>query len=77
MVTKLFEDDGWLLLDRRNISPPKKRKSPRRDAFQACRPEMGFLTPAFSLQLCPDFMEFDLLPGNHKAICTRTRVYGC
>lgn len=33
MVTKLFEDDGWLLLDRRNISPPKKRKSPRRLAF--------------------------------------------
>ena len=48
-----------------------------RDAFQACRPEMRFLTPVFSLQLCPDFMESDLLPGNHKAICTRTRVYGC
>jgi hypothetical protein len=26
MVTNLFEDDGWLLLDRRNIPPPKEEK---------------------------------------------------
>jgi hypothetical protein len=80
MVTNLFEDDGWLLLDRRNIPPPKEEKvSPASHsrAFQAYQPDMEYFIPVFILQLCPDFMESDPLQGNHKAICTRTRVYGC